>query len=259
MTNPIESLFRLDQKIAVITGGSTGIGRSMARALGLQGAKLVLVARTRTALDETVAAFASEGIEAKAVVADLGIEAERKRAIAECGSAFGRAPDILVNNAANNIRKPMPELTEDDIRATLALNIEAPIALVRAFAPAMAERGWGRILNMGSQQTHRAFNNSGIYGVAKGAIASLTRSTAEHYTKFGVTCNTILPGFVVTQLTEKLVAANPEFAAAHAARSMIGRNGVPDDFCGAAVFLCSDASAYVTGATFCIDGGYGAK
>jgi NAD(P)-dependent dehydrogenase (short-subunit alcohol dehydrogenase family) len=259
MTNPIESLFRLDQKIAVITGGSTGIGRSMARALGLQGAKLVLVARTRAALDETVAAFASEGIEAKAVVADLGIEAERKRAIAECGSAFGRAPDILINNAANNIRKPMPELTEDDIRATLALNIEAPIALVRAFAPAMAERGWGRILNMGSQQTHRAFNNSGIYGVAKGAIASLTRSTAEHYTKFGVTCNTILPGFVVTQLTEKLVAANPEFAAAHEARSMIGRNGVPDDFCGAAVFLCSDASAYVTGATFCIDGGYGAK
>lgn len=257
--NAIESLFRLDQKIAVVTGGSTGIGRSMAWALGMQGAKLVLVARTRGALEETVASFAGDGIEAKAVVADLGRVAERDRAISECNAAFGRSPDILVNNAANNIRKPLPELSEEDIRATLALNVEAPLALVRAFAPAMAERGWGRILNMGSQQTHRAFNNSGVYGVSKGAIASLTRSTAEHYTKFGVTCNTVLPGFVVTPLTEKLVAANPAFAEAHAARSMIGRNGVPDDFRGAAVFLCSDASAYVSGATFCIDGGYGAK
>lgn len=257
--NAVETLFRLDNKIAVVTGGSTGIGRAMAWALGMQGAKLVLVARTQSALDETVASFASEGIAAKAVVADLGNDADRARAINECNAAFARSPDILVNNAANNIRKPMPELSDEDIRATLALNLEAPLALIRAFAPAMAERGWGRIVNMGSQQTNRAFNHSGVYGVAKGAIASLTRSTAEHYTKFGVTCNTIVPGFVVTQLTEKLVAANPEFAAAHAARSMIGRNGVPNDFIGAAVFLCSDASAYVSGTTLFVDGGYGAK
>ncbi|MGL4232037.1 MAG: SDR family NAD(P)-dependent oxidoreductase [Casimicrobium sp.] len=257
--NLIEKLFRLDDKIAVVTGGSTGIGRAMAWALGMQGAKLVLVARTREALDETVAAFAKDGIEAKAIVADLGNEADRNRAIAECNAAFNRSPDILINNAANNIRKPMPELSEEDIRATLALNLEAPLALIRAFAPAMAERGWGRIVNMGSQQTNRAFNNSGAYGVSKGAIASLTRSTAEHYTKFGVTCNTIVPGFVVTQLTEKLVAANPEFAAAHAARSMIGRNGTPSDFYGAAVFLCSDAGAYVSGSTLFVDGGYSTK
>jgi NAD(P)-dependent dehydrogenase (short-subunit alcohol dehydrogenase family) len=257
--NSIEKLFRLDDKIALITGGSTGIGRAMAWALGMQGAKLVLVARTREALDETVAAFATDGIDAKAVVADLGNDVERARASAECKAAFNRSPDILVNNAANNIRKPMPELTSEDIRATLALNLEAPLALIRAFAPAMAERGWGRIVNMGSQQTNRAFNHSGVYGISKGAIASLTRSTAEHYKQFGVTCNTIVPGFVVTQLTEKLVAAQPEFAAAHAARSMIGRNGAPDDFIGAAVFLCSDASAYVSGSTLYVDGGYSAK
>lgn len=255
----IDSLFRIDGKIAVVTGGSTGIGRAMAWALGMQGAKLVLVARTRAALDETVGAFANDGIDARAVVADLAAEAGRQRAIEECSAAFGRSPDILINNAANNIRKPLPELSDEDIRATLSLNLEAPLALIRAFAPAMAERRWGRIVNMGSQQTHRAFNNSGVYGISKGAIASLTRSTAEHYTKFGVTCNTIVPGFVVTQLTEKLVSANPAFAETHAARSMIGRNGVPDDFRGAAVFLCSDASAYVSGSTLFIDGGYGAK
>jgi NAD(P)-dependent dehydrogenase (short-subunit alcohol dehydrogenase family) len=259
MMNTIEKMFRLDGKIALVTGGSTGIGRAMAWALGMQGAKLAIVARTRAALEDTVTAFANDGIDAKAIVADLGVEAERNRAIAECRTAFARSPDILVNNAANNIRKPMPDLTDDDIREALALNLEAPLALIRAFAPAMAERGWGRIVNMGSQQTNRAFNNSGAYGISKGAIASLTRSTAEHYTKFGVTCNTIVPGFVVTQLTENLVAANPEFAAVHAARSMIGRNGTPNDFMGAAVFLCSDASAYVSGSTLFADGGYGAK
>ncbi len=257
--NSIEKLFRLDNRIAVVTGGSTGIGRAMAWALGMQGAKLVLVARTRVALDETVATFANDGIEAKAIVADLGNEADRARAIADCNDAFNRSPDILINNAANNIRKPMPELTDEEIRSTLALNIEAPLALIRAFAPAMTERGWGRIVNMGSQQSFRAFNNSGAYGVSKGAMTSLTRSTAEHYTKFGVTCNTIAPGFVVTQLTEKLVAAQPEFAARHAAASFIGRNGAPNDFCGAAVFLCSDAAAYVSGTTLFVDGGYNAK
>jgi NAD(P)-dependent dehydrogenase (short-subunit alcohol dehydrogenase family) len=257
--NEIEKRFRLDNKVAVITGGSTGIGRSMAWALGMQGAKVVLVARTRATLDETVTAFANDGIEAKAVVADLGDDAERARAIAQCTAAFARTPDILINNAASNIRKPMPELSDAEIRATLALNLEAPISLIRAFAPAMAERGWGRIVNLGSQQSFRAFNNSGAYGISKGAMTSLTRSTAEHYTKFGVTCNMIAPGFVVTQLSEKLVAAQPELATRHAAASFIGRNGAPDDFCGAAVFLCSDASAYVSGTTLFVDGGYNAK
>jgi NAD(P)-dependent dehydrogenase (short-subunit alcohol dehydrogenase family) len=257
--NSLNQLFRLDNKIAVVTGGSTGIGRSMAWALGIQGAKVVLVARTRAALDETVATFASDGIDARAVAADLGDIAERARAIIECNAAFARSPDILINNAASNIRKPMPELSDEEIRATLALNLEAPISLIRAFAPAMAERGWGRIVNMGSQQSFRAFNNSGVYGISKGAITSLTRSTAEHYTKFGVTCNMIAPGFVVTQLTEKLIAAQPEFAARHAAASFIGRNGAPDDFCGAAVFLCCDASSYVSGTTLFVDGGYNAK
>jgi NAD(P)-dependent dehydrogenase (short-subunit alcohol dehydrogenase family) len=261
--NFVEALFRLDNKIAVVTGGSSGIGRAMARALGMQGARVVLVARTREALDETVAEFATDGIDAKAVVADLGELDQRNRAIDDistlCETTWHSSPDILVNNAANNVRKPMPELTDDDIRATFSINLEAPLALTRAFAPAMAERGWGRIVNIASQQSFRAFNNSGAYGIAKGAIVSLTRSTAEHYSKFGVTCNTIAPGFVVTTLTEKLVNSQPGFAEGHAARSMLGRNGTPADFYGAAMFLCSDASAFVTGQTLFVDGGYSAK
>ncbi|MBL8311427.1 MAG: SDR family oxidoreductase [Burkholderiales bacterium] len=251
-------LFRLDNRIAVITGGSSGIGRAMAYALGAQGAKLVLVARSADTLAETVRDFATDGITACAVAADLGDEAERARAIGEANAAFG-APDILVNAAANNIRKPLPELSSDEIRATLALNLEAPLALIQAFAPAMQARGWGRIINVTSQQAQRAFNHSGVYGVSKGGLASLTRSTAEYYSRFGVTCNSLSPGFVVTPLTVGALNAQPGFAERHAAASMIGRNGVPDDFMGAAIFLASDASALVTGHSLFVDGGYGAK
>jgi NAD(P)-dependent dehydrogenase (short-subunit alcohol dehydrogenase family) len=260
--NAIESLFRLDNKIAVVTGGSSGIGRAIAWALGMQGTRLVLIARSREALDETVTTFAADGIDAKALAADLGDLDARSRAIAECNAlcetAWRATPDILINNAGNNIRKPFPELSDEDIRATLALNLEAPLALIRAFAPAMAARGWGRIVNIGSQQSFRAFNNSGVYGVSKGAIVSLTRSTAEHYGKFGVTCNTLAPGFARTPLTEAAMQ-NPEFAAKQAAKTMLGRNAVPEDFYGAAAFLCSDAGAFVTGQTLFVDGGYNAS
>jgi NAD(P)-dependent dehydrogenase (short-subunit alcohol dehydrogenase family) len=261
--NSVEKLFRLDHRVAVVTGGSSGIGRAMAWALGMQGAKLVLMARSIDALNETVAALAKDGIDARAIAVDLGNVEDRNRAIeackALCAATWNSQPDILVNNAANNIRKPFPALSDEDIRSSMALNLEAPLALIRAFAPAMAERGWGRIVNLGSQQSFRAFNSSGAYGISKGAIVSLTRSVAEHYSKFGVTCNTLAPGFVVTPLSEKFVAANPDFAAAHAAKSMIGRNGTPSDFVGAAVFLCSDASAFVTSSTLFVDGGYNAK
>ncbi len=251
-------LFRLDHRIAVVTGGSSGIGRAMAYAMGAQGARLVLVARGTDALERTVREFAAEGIAAKAVAADLGDEAVRTRAIDAINAAFG-APDILVNAAANNIRKPLPALSDDDIRATLALNLEAPLALIRALTPAMQAKGWGRIVNIASQQSFRAFNNSGVYGISKGGIVSLTRSTAEHYGRDGITCNALAPGFVVTPLTEQAVNSVPGFAERHAAATMLGRNGVPTDFHGAAIFLASDASAFVTGHTLFVDGGYGAK
>lgn len=261
--NSLNHLFRLDNKVAGVTGGSSGIGRAMAWALGMQGARLVLVARTSEALDYTVATFAQDGIVAKVVVADLGNHEHLTRAVHECNVAFAddkaaHAPDIVINAAGNNIRKPLPDLTDEDIRATLAVNLEAPLALIRSFAPAMAAKGWGRIINIGSQQSFRAFNNSGVYGISKGAIISLTRSTAEYYSKFGVTCNTIAPNFVHTPLTE-VAMKNPAFAETQAAKTMIGRNAVPADFHGAAIFLASDASAMVTGHTLYVDGGYSAK
>ncbi|HEX8628513.1 MAG TPA: SDR family oxidoreductase, partial [Catenuloplanes sp.] len=125
------------------------------------------------------------------------------------------------------------------------------------FAPAMARRGWGRIINVTSQQAVRAYGNSGAYGVSKAGLGALTRSQAEAWSRFGVCCNAIAPGVVHTPLTEE-VFADPAKAAAAAARTMIGRNGEPADFAGAAVFLASAASAAVTGQMIFVDGGFSA-
>lgn len=149
----------------------------------------------------------------------------------------------------------MPELTEDDWDTTLAANLTAPFLLGRRLAPGMASRRWGRIVNVASQQTIRAFGNSGAYGVSKAGVAALTRSQAEAWSRDGVCVNAIAPGFVRTPLTE-VVFGDPVQAEGMARRTMVGRNGELADFTGIAVFLASDASTYVTGQTIFVDGGF---
>jgi gluconate 5-dehydrogenase len=148
-------------------------------------------------------------------------------------------------------------MTEDEWDQTLSLNLTAPFLLGQRFGPVMAERGWGRIVHVTSQQAHRAFGNSGGYGPSKAGLAALTRSQSEAWARSGVTVNSICPGFVATPLTEK-VASDPVRAAALASRTMIGRNGEPSDFAGAAIFLASAASDFVTGQTLYVDGGFSA-
>jgi len=252
----LEEIFGLAGRTAVVTGGSSGIGRAMALALGRAGARIVLLARTEKPLAETVAELAGHGVEAAAVSADLADRTALAAATDTILSRYG-APDVLVNAAAVNRRPPLPELTESDWDVTLAANLTAPFLLGQAFAPRMAERGWGRIINVVSQQAFRAYGNSGGYGVSKAGLVALTRSQAEAWSTSGVCSNAVAPGVVHTPLTEP-VFADPTKVAAHAARTMIGRNGVPTDFAGCAVFLASSASAAVTGQTLFVDGGYSA-
>ncbi len=160
----------------------------------------------------------------------------------------------MVSAAGVNIRPPLGELTAADWDTLMAVNLTAPFLLGQRFGPPMAERGWGRIINIASQQSVRAFGNSGGYGAAKAGLAALTRSQSEAWAPRGVCCNAIVPGFVATPLTAE-VAADPVRSAALAARTMIGRNGEPDDFEGVAVFLASRASDYVTGQMIFVDGG----
>jgi NAD(P)-dependent dehydrogenase (short-subunit alcohol dehydrogenase family) len=253
----LRRLFDLRGRVAVVTGGHSGIGRAIAEALGAAGAKLVLVARRAAELERAVADFARDGIVAAPLARDLADRAAFARIDVALGEPFG-PPDILVNASGINARRPFDDPDDAHWDDTLAINLTAPFLLTRALAPAMRDRGWGRILNIASLQSARAFPDGVAYGASKGGIVQLTRATAEHWSRHGVTCNAIAPGFFATPLTAP-VLADPANAEALAARTMAGRNGEPADLHGAAVFLCSDASAYVTGQMLFVDGGFSAR
>jgi NAD(P)-dependent dehydrogenase (short-subunit alcohol dehydrogenase family) len=256
VTGYLDRLFSLDGRVALVTGGSSGIGRSIAGALAHAGARVVVLARGQRQLDDTVRELRAAGRSAVAVSADVGDREALARAADAAAGEFGE-PDILVNCAGINLRPAMAALTLADWDQTMAVNLTAPFVLGQRFGPRMAQRGWGRIINIASQQAVRAFGNSGAYGASKGGIVSLTRSQSEAWASRGVCCNAIGPGFVVTPLTAE-VASDPARSAALAARTMTGRNGEAADFEGAAVFLASPASDYVTGQLIFVDGGFSA-
>ncbi|WP_026411217.1 SDR family NAD(P)-dependent oxidoreductase [Actinomadura oligospora] len=249
----LTGLFSLDGRVAVVTGGSSGIGRAIAEALARAGASVVVVARRESELDATVTELTALGCRAARVSADLSDRDAVRAAADEAVRPFGE-PDILVNAAGINLRPPLGDLTPDVWDTTMAVNLDAPFLLGQRFGPGMAERGYGRLIHITSQQAYRAFVSSGAYGVSKAGLAALARSQAEAWSPHGVTANTLVPGFVMTPLNQRL-QSDPELVASLAARTLTGRNGVADDFAGAAVFLASAASAYVTGQALFIDGG----
>ncbi|MGW3333307.1 SDR family NAD(P)-dependent oxidoreductase [Streptomyces rubiginosohelvolus] len=250
----VSELFSLEGRVAVVTGGSSGIGRAITGALARAGASVVVVARREAELRETVDELTSQDCRAAWVSADLSTAEGVRVGAEEAAAAFGE-PDILVNCAGINPRPPMTELGEDVWDTTMAVNLKAPFLLGQRFGPGMAERGYGRIIHITSQQAHRAFVSSGAYGVSKGGLESLTRSQAEAWSPHGVTVNSLVPGFVLTPLNARL-QSDPEKVAALAARTMVGRNGLAEDFAGAAVFLAGRSSAYVTGQSLFVDGGF---
>ncbi|GII21256.1 SDR family NAD(P)-dependent oxidoreductase [Planosporangium mesophilum] len=250
MTSYLDGLFSLDGRVAVVTGGNSGIGRAIAEALAYAGASVVLLARDKDRLRETAEALPSAGY----VAVDLADREALAAAADEAAALFGE-PDILVNSAGVNPRPPLAELTLADWDLLFAVNLDAPFLLGQRFGPGMAERGWGRIINLASQQSVRAFANSGGYGASKAGLTGLTRSQAEAWSRYGVCCNAIAPGVVETPMNQ-VFFADPARPAAAAARTMTGRNGLTSDFAGLAVFLASPACEYVTGQTIFVDGGF---
>jgi NAD(P)-dependent dehydrogenase (short-subunit alcohol dehydrogenase family) len=251
MSDYLSSLFSLEDRVAVVTGGSSGIGEAMASALARAGARVVLIARDAARLESCARVL---GPSAAWVSADLADRSSVARAAAAAGDPFG-SPDILVNCAGVNLRPPLSSLAVSDWDLSMEVNLTAAFLLGQAFGPVMASRGWGRIINVTSQQAQRAFGNSGAYGISKAGLAALTRSQSEAWAPSGVCCNSVSPGWVSTPLTAA-VAADPVRVAALAARTHAQRNGMPADFEGVAVFLASRASSYVTGQTVYVDGGF---
>lgn len=255
--NPyLSQLFSLEGRTAVVTGGSSGIGRGIATALARAGASVVIVARGRDRIDDTVRELTDDGCRTAGVVGDLGTRDGIHAAAEAATEPFGE-PDILVNSAGINIRPPFAEITEADWDATMTVNALAPFLLGQRYAQGMAERGFGRLIHISSQQAHRAFVGSGVYGASKGAVESLMRSEAEAWGHHGVTSNTLVPGFVLTPLNARLQDDEAKVTEL-AARTMIGRNGLPSDFAAAAVFLAGAGSSYITGHSLFVDGGMSA-
>jgi NAD(P)-dependent dehydrogenase (short-subunit alcohol dehydrogenase family) len=258
-TSPVRlgRLFDLTGKTALVTGGATGIGLAMAQALGAAGARLVLMSRNHTTLQQSAQELARQSIASKVVAVDLSDTSLLEDAAAQALAAWGQV-DILVNAAGVNLREPFAQVTPAAWQQQLNIHLAAPFFLAQALAPAMKQRQWGRIINVASLQSYRAFANSAPYGAAKGGVVQLTRAMAQEWSKHGINCNAIGPGFFPTALTAS-VFADPELAAKNAAQTCIGRNGHLDDLHGATVFLASAASAYITGQTLMVDGGFTAR
>ena len=247
-------LFSVSGRVALVTGASAGLGRALATALAEAGARVVGVARRAEALE----AWASEtdGPTA-ALAADLSDPDTMPDLAARAAEPFG-PPDIVINAAGVNTRQTADQVTPEGWRLTLDLNLATPFFLAQALAPAMKAKGWGRIVNFASLQSFRAFPGGLAYGASKGGIAQLTRAMAEAWSPHGITANALAPGFFPTELTGP-VFGDPERAARNAAQTCIGRNGEMTDIVGPALFLCSDASAYMTGQILHVDGGFTAK
>ncbi|ATJ81833.1 SDR family NAD(P)-dependent oxidoreductase [Halomonas beimenensis] len=249
--------FELDGRVALVTGGSSGLGRAMAEALAAAGARVVVAARRREALEASVAAIEAEGGQAAALVADLADPAALEDVAQRAAEPFGPVT-ILVNAAGVNLRQPIEEVDLASWQLTLQLHLGTPFFLSRALVPGMREAGYGRIINLASLQSRRAFPDSAPYGAGKGGIVQLTRAMAEAWSRHGINANAIAPGFFPTELTAP-VFEDPASAEALAARTAVGRNGTLADIAGPTVFLASPAAGYVTGQTLYVDGGFTAK
>lgn len=230
----------------------------MAYALAAAGADVILVGRREDLLEEAVDEIASTtGARAAHIAADLTDRDVLKSVVERAAGHFG-TPTILTNAAGINLREPFDAITFESWDRTLNLNLATPFFLARACVPGMRQNGWGKIINIASLQSTRAFPNSIAYGASKGGVAQLTRAMAEAWSGDGIMANAIAPGFFETELTAA-VFDDPAKAEHNARMTAVGRNGLMEDIDGLTVFLASRASDYITGQIIALDGGFTAK
>jgi len=255
--NILESEFGLDNRVFAVTGASSGIGRIMAEFLAEAGASVILIARRQSALTEAVENIRNKGGQAASVSGDLANRETLGDIASQCQRKFGEVNGII-NAAGINLRQSADEITLDSWERTLHLNLSVPFFFAREFVEDMKRRGYGRIINIASLQSVRAFPNGLPYGASKGGICQLTRAMAEAWSRYGITSNAIAPGFFPTALTAPIFNDH-ETANKIAEQTAIGRNGKLEDLRGATIFFASKASEYVTGQTLYVDGGFTAK
>ena len=248
--------FRMDGRVAIVTGGTSGIGLAIAKALADAGAEVVVAGRSQERGEEALEAFHADGLDARFLSCDVGDADSVSALIREVVSSYGGL-NVMVNSAAINIVKPALDHAPEDVDALLASNVRGAFFCAQEAARVMVEQDGGKIVLLTSMVAERAVPNQAVYVATKGAVVSLTRALALEWAPHGIQVNALGPQLTETPMTGGLFA-NPEKMAEVFARTPAGRAGVPEDLTGAALFLCSAASDYLTGQHIVVDGGRGA-
>lgn len=248
-----DPLFDLSGQVAIVTGTSRGLGQYFARALAKAGADLVLTSRKRESLREMEAEVKSLGHRSVSLELDVRNYDSIQRMAQDAQKAFGQI-HVLVNNAGCNVRKPAVDVTWDDWNLVLDTNLRGSFFVAQAIGRGMIERGYGRIINIGSVTSVFGFAGLGPYCASRGGIRQLTMSLADDWGKHGVTVNCLAPGWFKTAQNQVLYD-DAEWVAYLTDRIPVKRPGMPNDLDGAVVFLASEASRYITGQTLLVDGG----
>ncbi len=249
--------FDLTGKVALVTGGSRGLGKAMARGFAQAGADILITSRTeedlRPALNEILK---GTNVRGKFIVADLSQRSQVDPLAQSALEKMGKV-DILVNNAGTNVPKPIDEISDEDWDRVVELNLSSIMALTRALVPQMKARRWGRIIHISSIMAFISKEGRNVYSATKAALLGLARASALDLGPFGITVNCIAPGPFLTELPGRLLS--DEEKQAFASRTALGRWGNPNELVGPALLLASEGGAYITGTTMVVDGGFIAK
>ena len=251
----IQPLFQLDNKVAIVTGASKGIGEAMARGLAEFGAKVVISSRKRESVDAVAESFQNDGLEAIAIAANMGNVEEAQTLIDQTVDAYGGI-DIIINNAAANpVFGPIQNTEERAFDKILDVNLKGPFELCKKAYPILKQRGGGSIINISSIGGLTPERGIGIYSVSKAGLINLTKVMAQDWGADNIRVNANCPGFIKTKFSEALWGNEP-ILDRFLQQIPLNRVGTSDDVAGLAVYLASDAAAYCTGGVYLIDGGY---
>ncbi len=248
--------FRLDGKVALVTGATHGIGFAIASALAEAGAQVAINARSEDSLNKGLASYREAGYpEVKGYVCDVTDEAQVQQMIAQIEEDFSASVDILVNNAGMIKRIPMTEMSVEDYRAVVDVDLTACFITAKAVLPAMVTKRKGKIINICSMMSELGRETVSAYASAKGGLKMLTKNIASEYGKYNIQCNGLGPGYIATPQTAPLREPGVPFNDFIIGRTPAERWGTPEDLQGPAVFLASDASNFVNGHILYVDGG----
>ena len=252
-------MFSLEGKVALVTGAAYGIGFAMAEALYKAGAKIAFNCRYQHHMDQALADYKAKGIEAHGYICDVTNEEQVNAMVADINKKLG-VIDILVNNAGIIKRIPMTEMSVEDFRNVVDIDLNAPFIVSKAVIPGMKEKGHGKIINICSMMSELGRETVSAYAAAKGGLKMLTRNICAEFGEYNIQCNGIGPGYIATPQTAPLRERQPDgsrhpFDSFIIAKTPAARWGEPEDLMGPVVFLASDASNFVNGHILYVDGG----